>query len=586
MVGGGIAAKIASIIADTTIATRQKAVPLTRDAFMVTQDSFFQLVGSEIRDTVGEIFTQIADDPEAPGWAKRTFNFLGRSHGQWQAFLAQNAAGQALSVGLGDLITNSLAPVIHRIIAALPNGIPDLSALINEIARGHSPDDANSFEIRAHGLTRGYAERLVRLAQHDLSPGDVLDALNRGVISEGHAVGALRDAGFTENAIGPMLRLRQARLSPEQAADLENFGVISREQGRKIAAQSGMSETDYDKLALGGGQPPPLGDLYDALRRGIIDERRFAKGVAQGPIRTEWTDVIEKLKTKNAPVAAALDAATQNLLSKPRARKIWTEEGFPPEDFDWALETSGRPLSPEQAGELYNRGIMSRRDVEQMFLESNIKNKYVPLIFRLAERLPPMELTVRMVREGAMTREEAIANLRALGFADRYATALVDLGTRESMSGERELSISTIQELYEGRIIDHKTAMEGLEAHGYSTEAAEWILSVRDLRRDRRRLDAAIARVRARFVNGRISDRDAQNALDRLQVPADARDELIDTWEIERDINRPLLTVAQIQGAVKRGIFSQDEGMSKLMERGYSEDDAAVIMALTVPAPR
>lgn len=586
MVGGGIASKIASIVADTTMATRQKAVPLTRDAFMVTQDAFFQLVGSEIRDTVGEIFTQIADDPDAPDWAKRTFNFLGRSHGQWQTFLAQNAAGQALSVGLGDLINNSLGPTIRRIISAAPMGIPDLAPLISEVARGLSADDHNSQEIRSHGLPEKYSRRLVRLAQHELAPADALEALNRGIISEGHARVAMRDAGFTASAIEPMIKLARKELTPEQAADLQNFGVIDQGQGEAIAARSGMTASDYKKLALGGGQPPAIEVLYDALRRGIINSDRFAKGVAQGPVRTEWTDVLEKLKQRNAPVSAALDAATQNLVPRDKAKKIWAEEGFPAEDFDWALESSGRPLSPEQAGELYNREIMSKRDVEQMFLESNIKNKYVPHIFKLAERIPPMELTVRMVREGAMTEAEGVKNLRHLGFNDHYARTLIDLGVRQSLEETKALSVGTIQELYEAQVIDRNMAVEGLKAHDYSEDAIEWILSVRDLRRDRQRLERAIGRVRARYVSGRLSDRDAQNALDALLVPAAARDEYLDTWEIERDVSRPLLTVSQIQQAMKIGYFTPDEALSLLMERGYSEADAGVLVALATPRPK
>lgn len=583
--GGQLASKIASVVADATIATRSRAAPLQEKAFMATQDSFFRLVGGEIRDTMGELFTLIADDPDAPEWAKRTFNFLGRGHGQWQAFLAQSMAGQALSVGLGELINNFLGPTIRRIISQDPGGVLSLDAMIQEVARGKRELSDTGIEIAGHGLNQREASRLINLQQHGLAPGDTLDALNRGLIPESIASFNLRDAGFSHDADELMRRLRQMKITPQEAATLENFGVINRDEGHQIARASGLADDDYDKLALGGGQPPPLEVLYDALRRGIIDGNRFDKGIQQGPIRVEWADVIERLKVRNAPVATALDAATQNLLSKSDAQRIWTEEGFPPDAFDWALESAGRPLSPTEAGELFNRGIMSESDVRQMFLESNIKNKYVDLVFRLAERLPPMELTVRMVREGAMTQQEGVTNLRQLGFNQRYAQALIDLGVRESLAETRDLSISTIQELYESKIIGRGTALDGLKAHGYSDEAAEWVLSIRDLRRERSRLDSAVNRVRSRFVAGRIDQRDAENALDALLVPADARDDFLDIWEIERDVSRPLLTTSQIQQSVRRGLFTPTDGVGRLLERGYSEDDAVVLIQLVASAP-
>lgn len=582
--GGTIGGRVAGLVAEATVATRQKTAGITHNTFMSVQDSFFRLVGSEIRDTLGPLFTQIADDEDAPEWARRTFNFLGRGHGQWQAFLAQNLGGQALSVGLGSLLNNELTRTVGSIISSHPNSWLGVSEVVQVIARNIPINRDVTRDARAAGVRPEDLALMVELAQNEMSAGDVITALNKGTITESGALVRLKRSGFTDRAAEDIIKLRRMELSPQEAATLENFGVIDRGTGRGIAAHHGMAQTDYDRLALGGGQAPGLEALLAMFRRGIINETTLHKGMLQSPVRIEWFDEIKALRFENPDSGSVLAAATQNLLDKGTAKRLTTENGIDPRHFDWLLESNGRPLSPTEAGELLNRRIMSKEQVRQMFLESNIKNKYVELIFRLAERLPPMELTVRMVREGAMSRADGIRNMQDQGFSAKHATQLIDLGIRESLSETRALSATTLQELYEGRIINRATALQGLKDHGYSAEAADWILSIRDLRRERRILDGAISRVRTRYVAGKINQREAENALDALQVPTNARDDFLDTWQIERDVSRPLLTTSQVQQAVKKSLLTQEEGFNRLLEVGYDPGDAEILINLTVPA--
>lgn len=584
--GGKLGGRIAGLVSESTVHTRAKTAKITHDVALQIQHSFFKLVSGEIRDTVGPLFAQVADDPDAPEWVRRTFGFLARGEGQWQAFLAQAVGGQAISAGLGGLINNALAPVVHKIIAKFPNSLIDVGTLAGLVARQKVRWAEGAGEAAAQGINRFRFRDLVEGNLRSLDVGSIITAFNRRLIDRAGATRMLRDNGLNQSSILAALDLRRIPLTPEQAAELENFGVIDRGEGRRIAALSGMRDIDYDKLALGGGQPPATGDLLAAFRRGIINASRLAKGIEQGPVRKEWADVIRDLRFSPPSTEIALSAATQNLLDPGAARRIVAENGTDPKHFAWMLETFGRPLSPEQAGELLNRGILSKAEVRQMFLESNVKNKYVDLVFHLAERLPPMELTVRMVREGAMTRAEAIRNLRQLGFAQRFAVALVDLGTKEKTTATRDLSITTIRELYEGQIIGKADALEALKAHGYDKEEATWLLTIGDVRRERARITAAIGRVRAQFTRGKVTDLQAQTALDRLGVASRARDDLIETWEIERDIAAPQLSVSQIQQALRRGLLEVGDAAQRIAAFGYDEQETTILVSLAVPAPR
>jgi hypothetical protein len=582
--GGGVARKVGGAVAEASVITRRKLMPAQHDLALKVQDSFFRLMGGEIRATMGPLFVALADSPEAPDWARRTFDFLGRGHGQWQAFLASSAGGSAMSAGLIPLLNNELAPVTQNLIAQNPNFVLDLGSAAALVGRNLAPLGAMDAEARRQGLSSGRFQRMVRLAQHGLAPGEVLDAVNRGRISGAEAASYLRDAGYTDQAIPDVLALRHALISAQEAAVMENFGAISRAEGHRYAAAVGMAADDYDNLAFSAGQPPPLDVLYRGRRTGAIDGARFRKGIQQGPIRVEWFDLIDKLLFLPAPPEQALAAATQNLLPANQARAIWREYGYRDDDFGWALESNGRPLGIEQAAELYNRGEITHGEARQMFLESNVKNKYVDLIFPLFERLPTMEMTVRMVRGGALTRAQGVRNLRQLGFDVANATALMDLATRDKTEETRALTVGTVQELYEDRAITRKQALDALAALGYETDEAELILSIRDLRYERRVQQAAVSRVHARYVGHRIDDREAQNALDSLGVNAAERADLIDTWQVERDVSVPQLSTSQVQQALRRGLIDAGGARTRLLQAGYSDEDAAILVALATPA--
>jgi len=579
-----VARKVGLAVADASAITRRKLLPAQHDLALKVQDSFFRLMGGEIRSTIGPLFVAIADSPEAPDWARRTFDFLGRGHGQWQAFLANSAGGAAMSSGLIPLLNNELAPVTQNLIAQNPNFVIDLGSAAALAGRNLAPLGAMDAEARRQGLSSGRFARMVRLAQHGLAPGEVLDAVNRGRIGTGEATGYLRDAGYTDQAIPDVLALRRQLVSAQEAAVLENFGAISHAEGRQYAAAVGMHADDYDALAFGAGQPPPLDVLYRGRRTGAIDQGRFRKGIQQGPIRVEWFDLIERLLFLPATPETALSAATQNLLTPREAKAIWTEYGFRADDFDWALESNGRPLGIEQTAELYNRGRISHAQARQMFLESTIKNKYVDLIFPLFERLPTMEMTVRMVREGAYTRAQGVANLMDLGFNRDNATSLIELGTREKTTEARALTVGMVQELYEDRALTHKQAGDALAALGYETDEAELILSIRDLRYERRVQQAAISRVHAKYVGHRIGQRAAENALDQIGVNAQARGDLLDTWDVERDVSVPQLSTSQVQQAIRRGYIDDQGGLDRLARAGYSDEDAQILVRLAHPA--
>lgn len=576
--GGKVGGRIASLVSAATVATKVKTAPHIVATVMKAQDEFFRLVGSEIRNTIGEPLARVADHEDAPAWAKRTFDFLARSHGQWQSFLAQTVAGQALGVGLGDLFTNELTPVIGSIIKTNPNLFlsPDVMAAL--VAQHKMPPAEARDEAARQGINSQRWSRLLDAASTDPDLGTLLMAHRRGLLTDAQLLDGIRASGLDSKWQSAVFSLTHVPLTADQAADMVQRGILTHDQGKEIAAAEGVNGADFSRMVQASGQALSLQDLLFLYRRKQITRERLEQGIRQGNTRNEWIPEAEMLGVLPMSTSAAIEAAVQNHISEAEARKIASENGLDPAHFQPLLESAGAPLSRTEMTELWNRGEVTQAQVEQALRESRVKDKYIPEVLKLRRYLIPPD-TVRMMYErGVVDKAKALSMFADRGIEASDAELYLTMSSNEKMAPNRDLTMSIIRQLYEDRAITHAVAVKSLQDMGYDETEAAQILSISDLQRNQRLLNSAISRVHARYVAHRIDEVSAVTALDQLQVPSDQRDAYIDTWNVERDLNVPTLTVAQAGGAVKKGLITPQDMYDRLIKMGYDNNDATILV--------
>lgn len=576
--GGKVGGRIASLVSAATVATKVKTAPHIVATVMKAQDEFFRLVGSEIRNTIGEPLARVADHEDAPAWAKRTFDFLARSHGQWQSFLAQTVAGQALGVGLGDLFTNELTPVIGSIIKTNPNLFlsPDVMAAL--VAQHKMPPAEARDEAARQGINSQRWSRLLDAASTDPDLGTLLMAHRRGLLTDAQLLDGIRASGLDSKWQSAVFSLTHVPLTADQAADMVQRGILTHDQGKEIAAAEGVNGADFSRMVQASGQALSLQDLLFLYRRKQITRERLEQGIRQGNTRNEWIPEAEMLGVLPMSTSAAIEAAVQNHISEAEARKIASENGLDPAHFQPLLESAGAPLSRTEMTELWNRGEVTQAQVEQALRESRVKDKYIPEVLKLRRYLIPPD-TVRMMYErGVVDKAKALSMFADRGIEASDAELYLAMSSNEKMAPNRDLTMSIIRQLYEDRAITHAVAVKSLQDMGYDETEAAQILSISDLQRNQRLLNSAISRVHARYVAHRIDEVSAVTALDQLQVPSDQRDAYIDTWNVERDLNVPTLTVAQAGGAVKKGLITPQDMYDRLIKMGYDNNDATILV--------
>jgi len=317
--------------------------------------------------------------------------------------------------------------------------------------------------------------------------------------------------------------------------------------------------------------------LY-AVRRGVIDQARFTRGVQQSDLRNEWTDVLTALRVGPFSGDEAVAGVVQTAMPEGQARMIWEQNGLDPDLFDIAVAIRGNPPGPETLAELFHRKIIDRGRLVLGLRQSNLKNEWIEDFIRSTERIPPQDTVRRMFNGGAIDRPAALTMLEGLGYPAKTAGAMLDLETADRTKGARDFTAAQVLNFYRDRSLKRADAKGLLVDLGYDADEAELLLDNADLDRLQRARAAAVSKVHSAYVAHRLDYGDASNALDGIGVAPDEREDLIELWEIEREANVRVPTPAQIIAAVKKGMIDFNAGGKRLVEQGYSPADARLVL--------
>lgn len=370
------------------------------------------------------------------------------------------------------------------------------------------------------------------------------------------------------------------RHTPSALAEMVVKGVITQDEGADEATRSGMRPDRFAALVMATGNPPGFGELLTMWRRGIINQGDVTTGIKQGYIKTEWTPFMERLRYDPLTPAEAVQAAVQNHLDVEQAAGVADSQGVNRADFDVMYATAGNPPGPMEVLNLWVRGYIDEATVDQALRESRLKNKYIDPLKKLAIRKIPMRTITTLVGHGAFTDDQGVAHLHELGYTDEDARAIILSSHHTTTTAAKHLSVAQIRDAYVERAISRDQAVADLKSAGYPDDVAGQLLDLADVHITTALRRASINRVHTAFVAHKIDRGAASMDLDSLQVPAGQRDAMLELWQLEQDTNVAVLTTAQILKADKEGVISPDEAHARLMRHGYADRDATILQIL------
>lgn len=382
-------------------------------------------------------------------------------------------------------------------------------------------------------------------------------------------------------------------LAPADVVEAIIKNVGGRIDTDKEFRMSGLSSDRYQTLIDAAGEPPGLQTLVEWMRRGIIaesgqgaDSTSLEQGIRESRLKDKWHGPILAARYDVLSPAQAVIAAVRGNLSMTEAAKLAAEAGVDPQDFETLYHNAGNPPALGELLELYKKGLIpldglgpDQLTVQQGVAEGDTKNKWFPLVAELARYIPPPRTVTALLREGSITAETAKQYLEWAGLTPELAQNYIDAASKQHATAQKELSKTEALALYAEGLISQQQTVDDLTKLGMAEADAKDLVTLQDVKRDRKLQQQVVSRVRTLYLGHHITADQATTALRESGLEQAEITHLLSLWGLERQAPQERLTGAQIASAVYYKALTPSEGLAALQGIGYSDFDAWLILA-------
>jgi hypothetical protein len=351
-------------------------------------------------------------------------------------------------------------------------------------------------------------------------------------------------------------------------------------------------------VLLSGDAPGPQ-QLAEALRRGLIpqsgtgpDSVSFESGIAEGRLNNKWTPVIQGLAQDWPTPVDAINATVQGQLDPATGQALYAKLGGDPQFYTWLYDTAGDGPSPLQAADWARRGIIpwdgtgpTVTSYAQAVRESRARDKWADAYKQQAVYLPPPFSIITLLKDGAITKDQATSMLQQAGAAADIIAAMIAEADATDLSSFRGLTTSAVLNMYYAQLVSADDATSMLESLHVSAQAVPLMLAYADLQRAIAQQNNAVNRIGTLYAARKITVQTAKQSLITLQVPAATVNDIIATWELENSIAVKTLTQAEIVDAWSGGIMDEGTALTELGNIGYTPYDAWVLLSIKNKGP-
>jgi hypothetical protein len=277
--------------------------------------------------------------------------------------------------------------------------------------------------------------------------------------------------------------------------------------------------------------------------------------------------------------ADAVELTVKGVVSVEEGQTWFQRAGGDSTNWDVLYQGAGDAIGNEQGISLYNQGLITQADLQQIFGRSRMNPIFYPMAEQLKHKfLQPFQISA-MLKAGSATPEQAAVWMTNLGYGPDQVSAFVGGSPSTTMAKAKSDTEAMIMQEYTEGIITADAAHNALVNIGYSTDQAGMLTDVEDAKSSKAERDTAVSGIKSSVIKGHITTAQASSALDTLGVPASARDGLITAWGVEGSTQVKVLTEAQIGIAARNGVISYDTAIARWMSDGYSQSDANILAA-------
>ena len=239
----------------------------------------------------------------------------------------------------------------------------------------------------------------------------------------------------------------------------------------------------------------------------------------------------------------------------------------------WAKKYWRAHWIPPQVGhgfDMLHRGVIDKDGLDLLF-----KTQEVPPIWR--DRLtqiaynPYTRVDVRRMHAvGVVNDAELLRAYMDLGYNEEKAEKMALFTIAYNSRSGKNLTKAQILSGYRKRLIGLPDAKALLIDIGYSEPITDYMIAVEDFKDAEELQDEVLRNVKLRYEENLIEKNDAIIELNKLNLPADQINILIERWELTRYKDRKIPSRRDFENFVLNGVMSFDEYRIEMRKLGYN----------------
>lgn len=480
---------------------------------------------------------------------------------------AANASGWILSAafaaGTAPLVAGDAFEALRQNLrASLSVNKVDPGTAVGAVIKGGIARDTAARVASAYGLSGEQLNIMFEAARQVMVVGEVLEATNRGLMSEEGAMMRLQHQGYRSEDAAILLGLR---FQIPGVQDLIRFMV------RDAFNEAIVERYGYD-------EDFPEAVLQWTRKQGLSDE------FTQAYWRAHW---------ELPSPTQGFEMLHRGVIDMPDLLTLLKIEDYPPFWREKLAAISYNPIGRIDIRRMYRIGVLDRDAVEKRYqmigytpedskllAEFTVKYEHTELENTLDRLETRNEKAVEVAySRGRINRETAKQLLIRLRYTDDVAEqilALVDferevLAAPDDTPEFRQLSASLIRQAYTDRVLDRDAALSHLMTIGYSEADSRFLLSLEDFgyQREIRNAQADIAVTR--YVEDIIDERQLVIDLGMLQMSEEQIGVIVERANLARRRKVKRLTEATLARLLRLDIITDGDYRAELHGLGYSD---------------
>lgn len=228
--------------------------------------------------------------------------------------------------------------------------------------------------------------------------------------------------------------------------------------------------------------------------------------------------------------------------------------------------------------DLYFRGIYSPLEFKQAIGKLGWRDSDINNLLLLASQQMTRSELVNYFEKGYIDQNYLRTKLAHLGYTTEHINFIVREANDEKTQETKSASLSTIKNAYKKKLITRDEFKRYLELLNFSPGAIELEIEVIDYQEEIEQKELSINQLRSAYNVNRINDIETLAALKNLGY-TDANAKIIfDTWKAQKAPKVLQINANTIKTALAKGILTTEQALSKLQSVGYKLDDARLII--------